>query len=111
MAKEIKEIKEGSPFIKTIKDKAIAGAVWFMLSTGALFLFNRGLTIWNMPDTVKHLEALHITDSTEHRKDEFEKRRYRHKQDSINEEHWFWMGIIYNRVDSLKNVIKNMKHK
>lgn len=48
----------------TIKDKAMTAIVWFMLSTGAIFLYNVGLDIWYLPKTVKHLKELHVKDST-----------------------------------------------
>ena len=103
--------KEEKSWVQYMRDRAVSGAVFFMLSAGGLFLYNRGMTIWDMPDTVNVLKADHIADSTEHHTDELEKRINKHKQDSINEYNSYWLGVMYKREDSLIGVIKYLKRK
>lgn len=96
-----KEKHEESLYDK-IKDKAIIGAIWFMLSTGAVFLYNRGMILWDMPDTVKRLENLYRIDSAEHSNERIQRAKDEHTQDSITKLHRRWLDDDYLTLDSIR---------
>ena len=93
-----------SKLIEKIKENAAITLIMFMLGTGGTFLYNAGMEIWHLPETVGELKAAHIRDSTIAFK-------YIHKFDSLSSvvtDHEKWLQEDFG---TLKNVKAHLKIK